>query len=104
MADADKEDAVIVSVTRDGTVFLSPGLNRTPDDLKELGTKVKDLLADRPVKTVYIRSDGGAKYSKVEDVVDGLRSGGVEDVGLITEQDLMGTKRKLGNPMAPGAN
>ena len=49
MADADKEDAVIVSVTRDGTVFLSPGLNKMPD-LKEIGPKVKDLLADRPVK------------------------------------------------------
>jgi biopolymer transport protein ExbD/biopolymer transport protein TolR len=103
MADADKEDAVIVSITRDGTVFLSPGLNKLPD-LKDLGQKVKDLLADRPVKTVYIRSDSGAKYSIVEDVVDGLRTGGVEDVGLITEQDLMGTKRKPTNPMAPGNN
>src|SRR5580658_6342009 len=101
MQDADKEDAVIVCVTRDGTVFLSPGLNRMPDDLKELGPKVKDLLEGRPVKTVYIRSDGGAKYSKVEEVVDGLRSGGVEDVGLITEQDLMGTRKKVTNPMAP---
>ena len=98
MADADKEDAVIVSVTRDGTVFLSPGLNKMPD-LKEIGPKVKDLLADRPVKTVYIRADGGAKYDKVEEVVDNLRGGGVEDIGLITEQDLMGGKKKITNPM-----
>src|SRR5580693_6633265 len=61
MADADKEDAVIVSITRDGTVFLSPGLNKI-GEVKDMGPKVKDLLEGRPVKTVYIRSDGGAKY------------------------------------------
>jgi biopolymer transport protein ExbD/biopolymer transport protein TolR len=88
MQDADKEDAVIVSITRDGSVFLSPGLKKQPDDLADLGKEVKDLLADRPVKIVYIKADQAAKYSKVEDVVDGLRTGGVEDVGLITEQDL----------------
>jgi biopolymer transport protein ExbD len=93
MQDADKEDAVIVSITRDGTVFLSPGLNKMPD-LKDLGGKVKDLLEGRPVKTVYIRSDAGAKYQTVEDVVDSLRTGGVEDIGLITEQDLLNNKPK----------
>src|SRR5580693_8317910 len=50
MADADKEDAVIVAITCDGQTFLSPGLQRVqPDDL---APKVKDLLADRPSKLV----------------------------------------------------
>ncbi|HEX4276581.1 MAG TPA: biopolymer transporter ExbD [Bryobacteraceae bacterium] len=89
MADADKEDAVIVAVTRDGQTFLSPGLQKVnPEDL---APKVKDLLADRPVKIVYIRADGRAKYEKVEDVVDNLRAGGVDDVGLLTEQILDNT-------------
>jgi len=103
MQDADKEDAVIVSITRDSTVFLSPGLVKLPD-LADLGAKVKDLLADRPVKTVYIRSDAAAKYSTVEDVVDGLRSGGVEDVGLITEQDLMNSPKKKPTTPPAGGN
>jgi biopolymer transport protein ExbD/biopolymer transport protein TolR len=86
MADADKEDAVIVAVTRDGQTFLSPGIQKVnPEDL---APKVKDLLADRPVKIVYIRADGRAKYERVEDVVDNLRAGGVDDVGLLTEQIL----------------
>jgi biopolymer transport protein ExbD len=84
MADADKEDAVIVSITRDGQTFLSPGLQKvTPD---ELAPKVKDLLSDKPNKIVYIRADSRAKYENVEDVVDNLRAGGVDDVGLLTEQ------------------
>ena len=84
MSDADKEDAVIVAVTRDGQTFLSPGLQKvTPD---ELAPKVKDLLSDKPSKIVYIRADARSKYEVVEDVVDNLRAGGVDDVGLLTEQ------------------
>jgi len=86
MADADKEDAVTVAITRDGQVFLSPGLQKV--NAEELAPKVKDLLADRPVKIVYIRADARSKYEKVEDVVDNLRAGGVDDVGLLTEQIL----------------
>jgi biopolymer transport protein ExbD len=84
MSDADKEDAVIVSITRDSQTFLSPGLQKvTPD---QLAPKVKDLLSDKPSKIVYIRADARAKYETVEDVVDNLRAGGVDDVGLLTEQ------------------
>jgi biopolymer transport protein ExbD len=84
MADADKEDAVTVAITRDGQVFLSPGLQKV--NVEELAPKVKDLLADRPSKIVYIRADARSKYETVEDVVDNLRAGGVDDVGLLTEQ------------------
>jgi biopolymer transport protein ExbD len=84
MSDADKEDAVIVAVTRDGQTFLSPGLQKV--NIDELAPKVKDLLSDKPSKIVYIRADGRAKYETVEDVVDNLRAGGVDDVGLLTEQ------------------
>jgi len=84
MADADKEDAVTVSITRDGQVFLSPGLQKVnPEDL---APKVKDLLSDKPNKTVFIRADGRSKYERVEDVVDNLRAGGVDEVALLTDQ------------------
>src|ERR1700742_4799627 len=50
MPDADKEDSVVVAITRDGQTYLSPGLQRVqPEDL---APKVKDLLADRPSKIV----------------------------------------------------
>ena len=47
-------------------------MKMNPDDL---APKVKDLLANRPVKMVYIRADARAKYGRVEDVVDNLRAG-----------------------------
>src|SRR6266705_381647 len=49
--DADKEDAVLVAITRDGKVYLSPGNQQTPAD--QLPQKVKDLLTSRLDKTVY---------------------------------------------------
>jgi len=94
LADADKEDAVKVSITRDGQVFLSPGLERV--NAEDLAPKVRDLLQNKTggERTVYLRADGRAKYGKVEDVVDNLRSGGVDDLGLLTEQDLSAPTKK----------
>jgi biopolymer transport protein ExbD len=98
MPDADKEDAVIVAVTRDGQTFLSPGLEKI--DASELAPKVKDLLQNRPSKMVYINADARAKYGKVEDVVDNLRAGSVDEVGLLTEQTL--DQQRLKNVLKNG--
>ena len=84
MQDADKEDAVIVAITRDGKLFLMPGNVSTTSD--QLPQKVKDLISARPNKTVYIRADSRARYEKVEDVVDNLRAAGIDELGLLTEQ------------------
>jgi biopolymer transport protein ExbD/biopolymer transport protein TolR len=84
MKDADKEDAVMVGITRDGKVVLSPGNTQMlPSDLPN---KVKDLLTNKLDKTVYIKADMRAKYELVEDVVDNLRAAGVDQLGLLTEQ------------------
>ena len=84
MKEADKEDAILISIPRSGQIFLSPG--NAQISLEELPGRVSDLLTNRLDKTVYIRSDARAKYGAVEDVVDGLRAAGVDQLGLITEQ------------------
>jgi len=92
MADADKEDAVIVAITRDGKTFLSPGLQQM--EPADLAPKVRDLLQNRPSKMVYINADARAKYERVEEVVDNLRAGSVDEVGLLTEQVLDNNRLK----------
>ena len=82
MTDADKEDAVVVAVTRDGAIFL--GRDKINPD--ELTNKIKDRIAARVDKRVYVRSDARAKYKSVVDVVDNVRAAGVDDLGLLTEQ------------------
>jgi biopolymer transport protein ExbD len=85
MQAADKEDAILISITRNGSVFLSPGNIKlsAPADLPE---KIRDLLTNRVDKTVYIKADARARYETVEDVVDNLRAGGASELGLITEE------------------
>jgi biopolymer transport protein ExbD/biopolymer transport protein TolR len=82
MQAADKSDAITVAVTKDGKTYL----NTTQMPAEDLPPKVKDLLASRLDKTVFIRADQRARYEKVVDVVDNLRAAGVDNVGLLTEQ------------------
>ena len=84
MQAADKEDAVLIAVTRDGKVYLSPGNSQTTPD--QLPNKVRDLLTNRLDKEVYITGDARAKYQVVTDVVDNLRAAGVDQLGLLTDQ------------------
>jgi biopolymer transport protein ExbD len=83
MQNADKEDAILVAITKDGRLYLSPGNQQF--HLEDLAGKVRDLQTNKLDKTVYIRADYRAKYEAVEDVVDNLRSAGVDQIGLITE-------------------
>ena len=84
MQAADKEDAILVAVTRNGQIFLSPGNKQV--EVGDLPDKVRDLLTNRLDKTVYIKADKRAKYEGVEDVIDNLRAAGVSDLGLLTEE------------------
>jgi biopolymer transport protein ExbD/biopolymer transport protein TolR len=80
MREADRDDAIIVAVTRDGKIFLHDD-QLTKDRLSE---RVKDLLQAKIDKTVYVRSDRRAKYGEVVDVVDIVRASGVDALGLLT--------------------
>jgi len=82
MPDADKEDALLIAVMRDGKIYF--GTDRVEPD--QLTQKVKDRLANKADKRVFIKSDARARYGNVVDVVDNVRSAGVDDVGLLTEQ------------------
>jgi biopolymer transport protein ExbD/biopolymer transport protein TolR len=82
MPDADKEDAIVVAITRDGGVFLG----QDKIGVSELGYRVRDKLANNSGKTIYIRADARAQYRAVEDAIDAVRTSGVEDVGLLTQK------------------
>jgi biopolymer transport protein ExbD/biopolymer transport protein TolR len=90
MPDADKEDAIVVAVTRNGDVYL--GQDRVRPE--ELGDKVRAKLADKPGKEIFVRADARAKFLDVENAIDDVRTAGVESVGLLTE--------KRTTPGAPG--
>ena len=86
MEDASKDDATVIAVTRDGRVFL--GSNQI--SLDKLGAAVTDRLQNKTNKVVYFRADDRAHYGTVEDAIDAVRTSGVEEVGLLTDQNTAG--------------
>jgi biopolymer transport protein ExbD/biopolymer transport protein TolR len=67
---------------RDGKVFL--GNDRI--DADQLTQKIKDRITGRIDKTVFVRADARAKFGAVVSVVDNVRSAGVDQLGLLTDQ------------------
>jgi biopolymer transport protein TolR len=86
MPDADKEDALLVAVQRDGKVFFGTDVI----DVNQLTDKVKDRLANRTDKRVFLKADARAKYGAVVEVVDNVRAAGVDQLGLLTDQKKSG--------------
>ena len=82
MPDADHEDAAVVAVTRDGHVFL--GANQISS--ADLGPRITDMLSSKTNKEVYLRADARSNYGVVMDVIDNIRTSGVDTLGVLTEQ------------------
>jgi biopolymer transport protein ExbD/biopolymer transport protein TolR len=82
MQAADKEDATVLAITRDGKIYLGSDAIA----LDKITAKVKDRVADKLDKTVYVKSDARAKYGDVVAVVDAVRAAGVDAIGLLTEK------------------
>ena len=99
MQAADKSDAIVCAVTRDGKTYL----NTTKMEPEDLPAKVKDLLANRLDKTVFVKADSRARYERVVDVVDNLRAAGVDQLGLLTEQQQEKGKMDSAPAAAPPA-
>ena len=91
LPDADKEDALVVAVMKDGKIFF----DTDQVTVDQLTIKVRDKVTNRTDKRVYIKADARARYGVVVDAVDSIRSAGVDQLGLLTEQ------RKAGATSTP---
>jgi len=80
--DADKEDALVVTITRDGEVYL--GLHRT--DITALREKVRNTLSNRSEKTLYVKADARAPYAILVRILDSVRTADVQRLTLLTAQ------------------
>jgi biopolymer transport protein ExbD/biopolymer transport protein TolR len=82
MQAAEKEDATLLAITRDGKIYLGSDTI----SLDKITAQVKDRVADKLDKTVYVKADARAKYGDVVSVVDAVRAAGVDSLGLLTEK------------------
>jgi biopolymer transport protein ExbD len=82
MRAADREDAMIVAVMRDGHVYFQ-GDKTLPYNLE---SKIRTAIASGSEKKVYINADARARYGRVSEVLAAVESSGVERVGFLVDQ------------------
>jgi biopolymer transport protein TolR len=83
MRGADREDAMLVALTRDGQVFF--GADRVTAD--SLTDRIRGRLKDRGVeRKVYIKADMRARWGGIREILDAVRSAGIMRVAFLAEQ------------------
>ena len=79
---ADSQDALVVALTADGTVYLRSDRLATP----ALADRVRSTLSTRSEKTLYIKADARVPYARLVEVIDALQTSGVEGLTLLSAQ------------------
>ncbi len=77
-----REDAMLISVTRDGNIFFGTHQINCGD----LPAAVRDSVQHGSERKVYLKVDARAKYGDAVVVIDQIRLAGIRDVGIITDQ------------------
>ena len=88
-------EALIISIQADGDYFIDLGSTREEaQDLKAIADKVGKVLSASPRTQVLIKGDRQVAYGSVVELMAGLQSSGVENVGLITDPAELDQQRK----------
>ena len=74
------EHRVVVSVNRDGTLYI----DERPVHPELFGEEVRKLFAGRSGEGVYLRADRDLPYGRVLRVMDQIRQAGVERIAMVT--------------------
>jgi biopolymer transport protein ExbD len=83
MPRSQRENAMLVTVMRDGSIYF--GVDKIGS--YQLQSKILDRLKDRSVeRKVYIRADARVFYRNVKEVLDGVRSAGIEQIAFFADQ------------------
>ena len=80
--DSTDSEQLVVSIDKEGKIFLGKG---NSIEIDALGEKVLNVLKNREDKRVFIRADRRVVYGQVMAAMGSIRRAGVYKVGLITE-------------------
>lgn len=75
------ETAVIVSIDKQGTVYL----NDSEILQRELKKKLEILFSKRSKKEIFLKADNTIPYGNVMSVMDLIRSSGIKKISMVTE-------------------
>ncbi|MCY3841921.1 MAG: biopolymer transporter ExbD [Acidobacteria bacterium] len=69
--------------------YRSEGVVQVGDDsvpVEALAERLRADLADRTEKSVFLRGDGAITYAELVQVVDVIKEGGVQELGLVLSE------------------
>lgn len=75
------EDPLIMTVTKDGQIYLEKHSMK----LEELETKLETILKYRRDKEILLKADREVQYGYVVQVIAGIKRAGIDKLGMITE-------------------
>lgn len=78
---AERDDSLVVVVTRDGTTYVA-NARVLPADLSNV---LRQAVRDGAQKTVYVKADARARYGDVKAALDQIRLAGLQNIVLLTE-------------------
>ena len=79
----NNEEPLIVSVKRDGTIFVQ----RAEVKASDLQVKLEQIFTTRGDREVFLRADGRAAYGAVARTLATLQRAGADKIGMVTEPE-----------------
>ena len=77
------KDGMVVSVDREGRIFI----DQTQVSYNDFRLTFKSIVSARNPSGVYLRADSRVPYGEVVRVLAVIRTAGVNDVGLVAEEE-----------------
>ena len=78
----ETQDQTVLAIKADKTLWVN-GVQVREAELRQ---RVEEVLESKKEKIILIKADEDVEYSAVMGDMDELRTGGIEDMGLITER------------------
>jgi biopolymer transport protein TolR len=75
---------IVLEMTANGGYFL----NTAPLSRANLEKRLIEVYSARPDKVLFVKAEGGVKYSMVVDAMDVARGAGVEVIGAVLPQGM----------------
>jgi len=93
-----KESSVVISITADNQYYIGKDKVETVD---LQGKITKSMETKKPEeRIVYIKSDVGANYGSVVEVINTVRQAGIDQIGLVADKKKGGAAEPAAAPAA----
>ena len=75
------EQRLVVSITKDQTTYLQ----NEAVNINELNAKIREKSPKASGQSIYVRADADVPFGTLARVMDMLKTGGIDNVSLVTE-------------------